>query len=297
MTSSRSNYSLAFFFMLLSTVSFAVMSAVVKLLKHYPLPQIMFFRSLLALLAVVIYLIIARRVVRLRTGRPGTHLLRGLLGVSAMACCFYALRNCELATAVALIHTKSLFVIPFAALILKEVFYRKRLLIAAIGFLGILIMLNPAAPEFTAGTLAALVGSMLVALAMLCVRSLGKTDTTESIVFYFMLVATIVAAIASLFAWDAVPGTFELFILCSIGFTGVLGQLFLVLAYKAAEVSFVAPLDYMQLVWSAAIGALFWSEIPTVWVVSGSVIVVASQVALQQHAFNLKKRGSLIARD
>jgi drug/metabolite transporter (DMT)-like permease len=274
--------------MLLSTVSFAVMSAIVKLLKHYPLPQIMFFRSLLALLAVILYLLLSRRISRLKTSRPWTHVSRGLLGVSAMACCFYSIRSIDLATAVALIHTKALFVIPFAALILREAFYRKRLGIASIGFLGILILLNPSAPELNIGSASAIIGAMLIALAMMCVRSLGKTDTTESIVFYFMLTATLVTAIASLFEWDPISTSKDLLILCTIGFTGVLGQLFMVLAYKAAEASFVAPLDYMQLVWSALIGIVFWSEMPTIWLVSGSLIIVASQIALQRHAYTLK---------
>jgi len=284
------NYTKATIYMTFSTVCLAVMGATVKMLNTYSLSQVMFFRSFAALLTVLVFISRSGSILSLKSTKFKLHTLRSIFGISAMACSFYALRNLPLATASALLHTKTLFIVPLATFMLHEEFFRRRMLFTIIGFLGVIILLNPTSPDLSSGSLFGLMGAFFGALAMLSVRALGKTESATTIVFYFMLAGSFCSALLMINNWNYPNSTSDWVLLITTGIMGGLGQLSLVSAYKIAEASFVAPMAYLQLIWTAVIGIMFWNEIPTFWVISGSLVLVISQLAIQQHGYWAQKR-------
>lgn len=281
MTKLIAHHTLAALYMIACTFSFAIMTALVKGLKHYPTEQILFFRCFAALMFPLVYILLKRKYQVLKTNFLLLHILRCAFGISAMYCYFSGFVRLPLVEAHAFGRSKALFIALFAMLLLKEKLTKARIIAVLLGFFGILVMLNPGAPQISTGIVFVLCGAMFAALAMMCVSVLTRTEHPLTIVIYFMAFGSLLTFCFGYSHWKsmALP---DLLLLCSTGFVGVLGQIFMVLAYKTADASYVGPFDYIELVWASLIGFLVWSELPTFLLVVGMVIVIGSQLYLHQ---------------
>ena len=272
---------------LVSTVMFAVMSALVRSLGEVvPVGQIVFFRSAFAILPVVIIYAYRREVgAAVRTGRPLGHLGRGLISMFGMFLNFAALARLPLVDATAITFASPLITVAMSALLLNEHVRIYRWSAVVVGFVGVLVMLWPyldvvtlVAAGSTASTVGALcaVGSAFTnAGSVIQTRRLTDSETTSSIVFYFSLSCT-VAGLATLpFGWHA-PTPGEFIALASIGVLGGLSHIILTESYRYAPASVVAPFDYLAMLWAFVLGYAVFGEIPTIHVYIGSGIVAAA---------------------
>ena len=194
----------------ISAVLFTVMSALIRDLGvDYPTGQVIFFRSVFAIVPVVIvYAWRGELMASLRTERPLAQAGRGALAVVAMFCNFAALARLPLIEASAIAFTTPLICVALAALLLKERVRIYRWSAVTIGFVGVLVVLSPhfsgdelrivlASAASVGGVLLALVGSVLNAGAVIQTRWLAQSESTSSIVFYFSLAC----AVAGLATW------------------------------------------------------------------------------------------------
>ena len=271
---------------IISALLFAVMSALVRLMGEVtPVGQLVFFRSLFAIVPVVIiYAYRGELRQAIYTKRPLGQLGRGLMSVGGMYSNFAALTRLPLADVTAIQFASPLITVGLAALILKERVRIFRWSAVCVGFVGVLIMLVPHLDpaHYTSLASAAAVGAMLAVLSafinagtVIQTRRLTRTETTPSIVFYFSLICTIAGAATLPFAWHT-PTLFELAILITLGILGGLAHIFLTESYRFAAASVIAPFDYTSMLWALMLGYWMFGEVPTTLVFVGAAIVIAA---------------------
>ncbi len=200
--------------MVASGLLFAVMGALIKHISvHLPSEMVVFFRSAMGL-PVLLPWVWRRGVHHLKTERLPGHLLRGLAGLAAMYCYFFAIAHLPLAEAVLLNYSTPLFVPFIAVLWLGEKIAARLWVAIGTGFAGILLILKPGLALFTPVALIGVASGMFAALAMVGIRRLTRSEPTLRIVFYFSAVCTAVSAVPLLWRWQSPePGLWSLLVL------------------------------------------------------------------------------------
>ncbi len=264
-----------------SELLFASMGATVKAVSlDLPTEVVVFMRGMFGVLILMPVLLRRMRTKVFLTQVLHLHLLRAVLGVSAMYCFFYALANLHLADGMLLKMTAPLFMPLIAAAWLYEKVGPKIWLVVGLGFVGVALVLKPEG-AFNWVALVGLAGGMFAAAAKVTVRRLGKTEPTLRIVLYFSLVVMFISAIPLLWAWQ-LPTTREWVLLFLMGLFGTLGQLLLTRGYSVAAASQVAPFTYFSVVFAALYGYLFWQETLDAGFIAGaSLIALTGIVALR----------------
>jgi len=259
-----------------SELSFASMGAAVKAAStSLPNEMIVFMRNAVGA-AVLLPLLMRGGLPSLRTAVPQLHLLRALLGLSAMYCFFYALGELSLAHGMLLKMTSPIFIPLIAWLWLREGTPPLAAAAVPVGFAGVALVLKPDG-AFEWATLVALLGGFLAAVAKITVRRLSRTEPTIRIVFYFALIATAVSAIPLAWSWTQ-PGPTQWGLLVLCGLLGTAGQLLLTRGYALASPSRISPFTYFSVVFGSLYGYAFWNEVPDSLFVIGAVLIAAAGV-------------------
>jgi drug/metabolite transporter (DMT)-like permease len=256
---------------------FGIMAAALKLASDagVNVPELVFYRSLFGLPPLMIWIAWNRDFGAWRTSRPLAHLVRAAMGLIAMALNFTALALLPLAEAVTISFVAPLFSVMLSALILAEPVGRHRWSAVAVGFLGVLIVMQPGGTHLPATGLAiALAAAMAVAAVTITLRQIGRTEKAPTIVLWFTCWSVIAAGLfMPAFAQHHDGAVWA--ILVAMGLFGGLGQLFMTSALRFAPVSAVVPFDYTQLLWAVLFGWLLWGSQPhaTTWIGAGVIIV------------------------
>ncbi len=263
-----------------SSISFALMNAVVKLVSGHLGPvEIGFFRQLFSLVPVVSMVIHQGGPSMLRTQRPFGHLFRGLIGNSAMIIFFLSVAKLPLADANALSFASPLFITALSMPLLGEAVGKHRWSAVIVGFAGVMVMTNPGGNWFSGnagvGAGMGVLAAFMSALMTITIRQLNKTEPPVRIVFYFATIGTILFGGLLTIFW-VTPMLPELGGLMVVGLTGGLSQLLMTYAYRHAPASTLAPFGYVSILWSTALGYLIWSELPGPRILIGASIVIAS---------------------
>ena len=263
--------------MLAGVLLFSIMDAMVKwLVADYPVHQIVFFRTVFALLPCLFFIARAGGLATLRTRRPLVHLVRGLIGLAAMGCYFTAFALMDLADAKAILFSAPLFMTVLAIPLLGEKVGIYRWSAVLVGFLGVLVIVDPGSDMLQVGAIAAIGGAVLYALAVITVRHLSATDSAASITFYFTLTGAVAGtAMVAVFGWVTPPPR-DLALLACVGVIGGIGQYCLTQAFRYAETAAIAPLEYLSMAWALLLGYLIWNDVPEFDVFVGIALVVAS---------------------
>ena len=271
---------------LASILLFTVMSALIKAAREsVPAGETVFFRSFFAIPPILIYAIVMGRVTDIVEVRsPRAHVIRGLIGVGAMASGFTALGLLPLPETIAIGYAAPLMATGLAAMLLGEVVRVYRWTAVAIGLLGVVVMIFPRMTVLTSGQLSdaealgaffALLGATLSAFATIQIRTLTQTERTLAIVFWFAVCAT-VASFATI-PWGWVwPDHDTALMLVAAGLLGGTAQMLMTESYRAANASTLAPFEYSSMVYGIAIGYVFFAEIPGWSVLIGGSIVIAA---------------------
>jgi drug/metabolite transporter (DMT)-like permease len=266
----------------LAMLAFTVQGAFVRHLSdRIPLGELVFARSALALVPLLLMLAWRGEIATaLRTSNFRAHLARSFTNVGGMFCNYAGLARIPLADATAIGFATPLFTVILAALFLGEVVRLFRWSAVIVGLIGVLVMLSPhlghAAGETSAlGALYSLAAAFLFAVAMTQVRHLSATETTGSLVFYYSLIAALVALTTLYWGW-VVPSPGEAAALITLGVTGGIAQILMTESFRHAAASLVAPFAYSSMLWAVAIGYVWFGEVPEAIVLAGAVIVIAA---------------------
>jgi drug/metabolite transporter (DMT)-like permease len=262
-------------FMVASALLFASMAATVRVAaRELPNAPIVFFRHFIMLGFLLPWLWREGRHA-LDTDDIRGHLVRGLAGVSAVACYFYAIARLRLADAVLLNQSMPLFIPLVERAWLGERIPPRLWGVLALGFAGLLLILRPGTGVFEPAALVGLASAALASVAQVGIRRLTRTEPVTRIVFYFGLVASVVALPPALYSWkDPSPATWAVLLL--MGVFATVGQLTLTRAYLHATAASVGPFLYAGPVFAGLLDWLIWGRLPDALFVVGAVIVVAA---------------------
>lgn len=262
--------------MLAGMVLMAVGNAAAKILaESYPLNEVTFFRNLFALLPAVAMLAAAGGRPCLRTDHLPGHVWRAVIGLTSMVLLFWSYHLMPLADAVAISYSAPLFLTALSVPLLGERVGPYRWGAVAVGFAGVLVMVQPGGMVLDTGAPVALAAAVAYALAQIAMRQLGRTERPVTTVFYFTAIATVLSGLTLPFAW--ITPTWEGFgLMALMGLAGGGSQYFITRAYALAPAAVVSPFSYAGLLWAALFGWLVWGDVPGLPVVAGAGIVIAS---------------------
>ena len=263
--------------MLASVLFFSLMNVLAKLLMdRFPVTEVMFFRSLFALIPVCLSIHLGKGfAATLYTRHPWGHMGRSLIGLTTMVAMFWSFHLLPLGDAIALNFAAPLFLTALSVPLLSEKVGIHRWTAVLVGFAGVLIIVRPSGDVLNLGAIIALAGALTNALAMIAIRQLSRTEPPDTIVFYFTLLTTVLLGLTLPFSW-VTPDPMDWLLLVATGLLGGCGQLMLTRAYSLAPAAVVAPLNYTSLLLAVGFGWLMWGEVPTGTMVIGAAVVMAS---------------------
>jgi len=246
-----------------------------SLVVAYSVPQIAFVKSIATLIVLLPWIVRSNTRAQLKTKRPWMHLVRASFGLTEMACFLLALRTLPLAEATSVYYAAPLIATGLSVVLLREYVSWQRWGAVFVGFIGMLIILQPGT-GFTLGigTLYITIGMVLYAALMIINRLLGATESTTSMVLYAVISEAVVMGVLAPFFWTPMS-LIDTLHMAALGLIITLGIFAFTRAYMYAPVATVAPFDYTALVWAVLFGFIFWGELPalTVWIGAGLILV------------------------
>lgn len=265
-------------YLLLGEALLAIMGALIKHLSDdLSTEQIVFFRNIAGLL-VLAPLLLRTGLSELKTQVWHWHLMRGLVGVTAMYCYFWALAHMPLTEAFLVKLSAPLFMPLLALWWLKEPAGKYSWLALVIGFAGVAFILQPGGHgAVTTAVFIGLLGAFLAALAKVTIRRMSATESSQRIVFYFGVIAALVSAPGAVMTWQPVPLTSWLWI-AALGVVATLGQLALTKAYRIAPTGKVGVYVYSAVIYGALMGWWFWDEVPGWTTAAGAALIIAAGI-------------------
>lgn len=272
---------------------FSVMAALIKAAgETIHVTEILFFRQVFMLLF-ALPIIAPGLPLAFKSARPDLQLLRIATAVTAMLLSFTAVIYLPLADVVTIGFARTFFITIFAILILSEVVGARRWSAMLVGFVGVVIV---AQPEGTGSMnvygLMAIAGAACAGLVMVVIRKLTETDPPVSIMAWQVIGIGLLMVAPALWFWKT-PDAGELLILVGIGIVSLLMQMSNIFAFRAAEASAIAALDYTRLLWAIAIGFLVFSEWPEPHVFLGATVIIGAALYTMHRENRLARRPPL----
>ena len=264
--------------MLASAITFTVMTMLIKYLGNDYSPALQTFYRQLAGLLVLLPVILPNPRAVFRTTRPGILLFRSGAGTIGMILAFYAYQELPLADANALSFTRTLWLVPLAAFVLKETVGTRRVSATIVGFLGALLMLQPQA-QGEAGwpAAAALASSLLFAFTVTGMKVMTRDHSTLTLMAWSAVLGFVLAIPPALFVWRW-PSLRDFALLCAMGVLGTITQACYINGMAEGDAAAMAPIDYTRLVFAVILGYVLFHDIPNAMTMLGAGIVMASTI-------------------
>ncbi len=262
--------------MLLSSLSFSLMSACIKLTgANISIFQKVFFRNFFTVF--VAFIVVRRQRLPLfgRAEHQKYLLIRSVCGLLAVIGFFYAVSNMKLTDATALSKTAPFFVILFSAVFLKEHVRPMHMLAMMFAAAGCFFIIKPQLQSSLIPSIAALMTALLTGLTYTMLRLLRDKEHPSTIVFTFAFFSSITMLPLMLLTWTT-PSLKELIFLMLTGFFALGGQYAVTYAYKLTSASDVSIYIYSMIVFSLIIGFVIWKEVPDSLALLGSGMVIIS---------------------
>lgn len=262
---------------------FGIMDALLKtLVVRYPPMQIACLRGVSSLPFVFATCMVTGRLGDLRPRRLHLHAMRAVVSITMLWSFIFALSHMSLANAYAITLSAPLLVVPCAVLLLGEHADRHIWAAILVGLCGVLVALNPTASGFvTLAGFAALASALCWAVVVVMVRLLSTTETTASMVFWFLVFVSVGAGALAAPGWVAIVES-DWPMIALLGLAGWAAQHLITEAFRLAPAATIAPLEYLSIAWGACIDWVIWNTVPSGRVLAGAAIVVAAGLYLLQ---------------
>ena len=261
--------------MLLSTLFFALMNALVKYLVIYSTFQLVFFRSLGSL--VITFGFLKFQKIPQWGNQKKLLILRALVGVTSMFLFFWGIHFVSIGSAVTLRYISPIFAAILAVVFLKKVIKPIQWFFSLIAFLGVFLIKSYDSSGSDFGVLLILLAAFFSAIVYILISKIGKKDHSVVVVHYFMLVATLLGGLGSFFTWTT-PTNRDLLLLLTLGVFGFFGQLFMTKAFQNAEAHMVAPFKYVEVLFTLLFGVFVLSETYDFFHLLGTFLVIVGLV-------------------
>uniref|UniRef100_UPI0040478EE9 DMT family transporter n=1 Tax=Mariniflexile sp. TaxID=1979402 RepID=UPI0040478EE9 len=262
-------------YMIISALAFSVMNIIVKELSEVNSYEIVFFRSLSSLFFTFGYLI--KNKIPMVSSNNKLMVLRSLAGAFSMLLFFMSLKYLSVGTAVSLRYIAPIFAAIFAVFLLKEKIKALQWLFFVISFVGVIVLKGLDTQIDSFGLILVLLAAVLSGLVYIIINKIGNSEHPVVVVNYFMVVATILGGVLSIPHWVTPKGT-EWLYLFSLGAFGYYGQLYMTKAFQNAATNLMAPLKYIEVVFTVILGAVLFNEIYTFWSLLGMALIISGLV-------------------
>jgi drug/metabolite transporter (DMT)-like permease len=257
--------------MLLAGFLFSLMNVSVKLIPHIPAIEIILFRSVFSL--VLTYILLKKENVPVLGSNKKLLIIRGVAGSVGLMAFFYTLQNIPLASAVTLNYLAPVFTTILGIFIVKEKVQARQFLYFGVSFLGVIVIegFDPRISTFDLSI--ALIASLAMGVAYNVIRKLKNSEHPLVIMFYFPLITIPIAAIATYYLW-VLPTGWDWVILLAVGLLTQFAQYFMTLAYQNAQLSKVASLSYIGIIYALVFGFFVFGETYSLVVFLGMALVL-----------------------
>lgn len=264
---------------LFALLGFALYSAhdvVVKSLGGtYSTSQIIFFSGLLSFPLVMLMHLREKNADNLFPKHPWWSALRVVSAVITGLAAFYAFSALPMAQVYAFLFGMPLVITVLSIPILGEKVGKHRWAAVIVGLIGVLVVLRPGSADLSLGHAAALTAAFCGAFNSLIVRKIGNDERTMVLLVYPMFGSLLFMGM--LMPMSYVPlELIDLGALALMSFIALIASLCIIIAYKVGEAGFVAPMHYSQMIWAVIYGYFFFDELPDIFTVLGSSIIIAS---------------------
>ena len=275
----KNEIKLGIILMILATLCFGIMDGVSRYLaEEYNVFIINMYRSLVLVLFVLIYSIKKGGIKQISfSKKPFIQIIRGILLISCVCIGVYSFTVLGLVAAHTIIAIYPLLVLPLSYYFLNEKIGWRRWCAVFVGFLGILIILNPISMNFNFNMVWPLILAFLLAIYSILTRNISAYDNSETSLFWVAIVGGIVMTIIG-------PFFFELLILKDIPwflllcFLSTLGHFLFIKALETAQASILQPFIYLQLLFASIIGIWFFNDLLTLNLFLGGILIIGSGI-------------------
>ncbi|WP_237154580.1 DMT family transporter [Oryzibacter oryziterrae] len=264
---------------LLAIAIFSAMDAIVKQASiAVPVLFVVFMRYLTGL-AFSLLALIGDRSVWPSVAALKRAALRSLCMLATATLFFITLQYLPLAQTVALTFTAPFFLVFGSALLLGEPISPRALAATVVGFLGIVVMMGGRFSGAETGPLigyaTAIAASVTYATGTILIRRDSARDPVLTMIIAQNIMITLFALPFGI-ARFTLPSAVDSLWLVLSGALGTLGHLMFTRAYARAGANVLAPLEFTGFLWASAFGIVFFNEIPTLWTLAGTVLIVAA---------------------
>lgn len=238
--------------------------------------EILFYRNLFSLPTIIAWIMWSGGFSVVRTQRPGAHATRSFLGLGVMFLTFMALSRLPLAEATVISFSAPLFATMLSALVLREMVGWHRWSAIGIGFVGVLIAVQPSGSDLpTAGVAIGLAAALGAAVIVITLRQIGQTEGAAATVFWFNVVCLTATALPMPFVFQVHEPVVWVALLLG-GLVGGFAQIMMTSAVRYAPVSVLAPFDYVQMLWAIFWGYILFAAVPTAPTIAGAVLIAGA---------------------
>lgn len=282
-------------FLVVGLSLFTIQDVTIKLFSdELALLQILFLRSLVALLPICWLVYREGGWKAFHTRRPVLNVVRGFLIISCYSSFYMALAVLPLADAMTLFYTNPLFVTALSVPILGEIVGPRRWLALLVGFMGVLIVVQPGVGEMEPAMMLGIFSALAYSATCLLTRHMAATEGGAGMSFHTTVTMIVLSGAAGLAFGDGsfnlidhpsaafmfrawpMPDAFQWMLIVVIGLIAGVGFYCLSQAYRLGRASVVAPFEYSSLPLAVFWGWIFWSSIPTWTTILGSAFIVGS---------------------
>ncbi|WP_262509676.1 DMT family transporter [Arenibacter hampyeongensis] len=265
----------ALLFMVISTFSFALMNVSVKYLARIPTFQIVFFRCFGSFVLATTFILI--KGIPIFGNKRRLMLLRAILGLTAMSLFFLSLKHLHVGTAVSLRYIAPIFAAIFAVFLLKEKLKNIQWLFFITAFAGVLVLKGFDGNINTTGLTLILTASVFSGMVYVVIRKIGVSDHPAVVVNYFMFVGTAIGGLLAITVWVQ-PIGYEWAFLFLLGIFGFMGQIYMTKAFQIAKTNLVAPLKYIEVIFTISIGVFWFNEAYSIYSFIGLFMIISALI-------------------
>ena len=273
--------------MLLAVFCVTIMSVQAKLIGiEYNAVQITFARAIVVLILLMPFIYKLGGLNFLKTKKPFLHFFRGLAGLIGNVMFFLAFQRLPVADVTVISQAVPIFSCILAIIFLGETIGWRRWTAITIGFLGVIIAINPSV-NIAVASLYALGGTLMWSTTIIFLRLLGSTEHPVKTVFYFMLVSVLITSIFQPFLWKE-PSIEVILLFIGIGIAAFLTQLLMTYALQKAPASIVSPFNYTGIVWAIIFDYIIWNAHPMFATIFGGIIITISGIYIFKREAKIK---------
>lgn len=255
---------------------FASHDAISKtLILSLPVIFVAWARYLIHTLIVTTVLLRTKREKVFHTKRPWLHLLRALCLLGDSLTFLFGLTHVPIAESTALVFLAPAFVTILSPLLFGIRADRLQWVSVVVGFIGVLVIINPASESFSLWMLFPLASAFFFAIYQLLTQLAGESDSPSVCSFYVGIFCTVIMSVVVPFFW-AEPGFLQWILLLGLGTLGLCAHFLMAKSYRYASSTTLAPLGYLQIIFATVYGVLLFNGYPVMSSVVGMALIVLS---------------------